>query len=359
MEPATVERAFAVAEEARGREWVLGEAFDFDSVSPPGIGRRGGFDQFHRVYWLGRRLQSIAGVPGADSLVARLIADDRAAESELTAVHLFQSLRPETDVEIGPVVAIGGRDRRPDFRLRSRDDSWTYVEVTQLRRSEASTRMGQFLERIAARVISVDESFLLEIVFWRDPTGSEEEALVNTAYDACRAMTGDRLDVGDLASLFAKAGDPAVVIPTILPAEDTGTRMSLARSVMAPGQANRQIVVRAPFADQRAKATLDEEAAQLPTDAAGLVMVDVTAQPTAFTSWPELVARRFTPVQHTRVGGVLLFSGAVTVAVHGLAWVISVKLMNNPHARIPVPAWILAVIDEMRAETQRATGRPD
>src|SRR5262249_19253154 len=104
---------------------------------------------------------------------------------------------------------------------------------------------------------------------------------------------------------MVKSGDSAIAIPSILP-DDDRTRMSLAQSIVGPGQPNRQIVAPVPFADQRTGDILTAEARQLPKDESGLLMIDVTAQPTAFESWAELVPHRFTPVQHTRVGGVLL-----------------------------------------------------
>lgn len=352
LPPEDVVRAFGVAEQARGREWVL------STTSIPGGGRLWGFSPFLRVYWLGKRWQAVAGASGADALLERLLQDDAAAESELTAIYLLRSRRPETEVEVGPEVAVGSRRCRPDFRIRSRMGPWTYIEVTQLNRSVASVRTQEVLCRIAGFVISIPHPFLLEIVLWRDLTEGEEDELVRQACEACQAADGERRDIGDLASLIVKSGDPAVVIPSILP-EDNGTRMSLARSVVGPGQPNRQILVRAPFADQRAKRTLTAEAKQLPKDESGLVMVDVTGQPTAFESWAELVPLRFKSGQHKRVGGVLLFMAATTLTPQGMTWVPYLKLIPNPRPSIPLPDWITEVVEETRAESRRLTGRPD
>src|SRR5262249_40342315 len=116
---------------------------------------------------------------------------------------------------------------------------------------------------------------------------------------------------------------------------------------------------RVPFADQRARVVLSAEARQLPKNEPGLVMVDVTGQPTALESWADLVPRRFTPTQYTRVGGVLLFMTAITLTPLGLTWLPSLKLIPNPHAAIPLTGWITGVIEETRAESRRLTGRPD
>ena len=352
LPPEDVVRAFTAAEQARGREWV------HSTTSIRGGGRQWGFTPFLRVYAFGKRMQSVAGAPGVDGLLKRLLQDDAAAESELTAIHLFRSQRSETEVEIGPEIIVGDRHRRPDFRIRSSTAPWTYIEVTKLNPSVASVRTQDVLRRTASHIVSILRPFLLEVVFWRDPAEGEEDELVRQACEACQAADGHRRDIGDLASLLVKSGDPAVVIPSILP-EDDGTRMSFAQSIVGPDQPNRQIVVRAPFADQRAEDILTAEARQLPIDESSLVMVDVTGQPTAFESWADLVLRRFTPVQHTRVGGVLLFMTATTLTVQGPTWLPYVKLIPNPRARISLPAWMTEVVRETRAHTRRLTGRPD
>ena len=111
-----VERAFALAKEIHGRDWVLGREFDLGAIAFLGVGRRGGFSQFLRVYWFGKRMQAIAGLPGADSIRERLLANDPAADSELTAIHLLRSRQLQTEAEIGPKVTVG--DRRDGDRKR-------------------------------------------------------------------------------------------------------------------------------------------------------------------------------------------------------------------------------------------------
>jgi hypothetical protein len=199
---------------------------------------------------------------------------------------------------------------------------------------------------------------LLEVVLWREPTEGEEDTLVREACKACSLAESNRQDVADLASILVKPGDAAVVVPSILP-EDDGTRMTLSQSIVGPGEPNRQIVVRLPYADERAEDVLTAKARQLPKDASGLVMVDAGREPTAFDSWAKQVPRRFSPSQHTRVGGVLLFMTAITCTAQGVRFLPYLKLIPNPHARIPLPAWISDVVEETRAETRRLTGRPD
>src|SRR2546425_10289970 len=69
-----VEEAFNLATRLRGLNWVLGDRSRTSvSLQFPGIGRRGGFSEFLRVYWFGRRMTSIVGTPGGKDLIRRVI----------------------------------------------------------------------------------------------------------------------------------------------------------------------------------------------------------------------------------------------------------------------------------------------
>ena len=72
LPPEDVVRAFAVAEQARGREWAL------STTSTLGGGRIWGFAPFLRVYAFGKRMQMLAGARGADALLERFSQDDGA-----------------------------------------------------------------------------------------------------------------------------------------------------------------------------------------------------------------------------------------------------------------------------------------
>jgi len=74
-------------------------------------------------------------------------------------------------------------------------------------------------------------------------------------------------------------------------------------------------------------------------------------------SWAELIPYRFTPRQHTRVAGVILFSFATYPTVNGFAQLPTVKLIPNPYAYAPLPSWICEVVAEAHAENRRITQR--
>ena len=354
-----VELAFNVATRIRGLEWVLGKKHDTTQFSQfSGIGRRGGYSEFLRVYWFGIRMASILGAPGADDLISRVIANDPDACEEATAIYLLRSGQPKTDLEIEPGVKVGSRDKRPDFRIRKDRDSWVYVEVTKLHRSNASIRVQELLSRIADRMMAVERPFLLEIILDREPTEEEEETILNVAVSACDAINGQQIKVADVASILVKSGDPRVVVPSLTP-DDARPRMAMSKAIIGPDSPNRQLLARVPFADERAEDILRREARQLPQKECGLLMVNVNSQPSAFESWSERVPERFTPEQHTRVAGVILFMHATSLGEQGLIWTPSVRLIPNPHAAVSLPSWITERVAGIREKARRLAGRPD
>src|SRR5438552_1759296 len=118
------------------------------------------------------------------------------------------------------------------------------------------------LQRIAERVMTISAPFLLEVLLNRDPVGaSEEEQLITIAETASREAQGRQRDVGDLGSILVKAGDPQVVVPSLLET-DNRPRMAVARALIGPGQLNprwtaenRQFVDRAKPAISRTAET--------------------------------------------------------------------------------------------------------
>ena len=233
------------------------------------------------------------------------------------------------------------------------------VEVTALNESTASAQTMALLQRIAERVMTISAPFLLEVLLNRDPVGaSEEEQLITIAETASREAQGRQRDVGDLGSILVKAGDPQVVVPSLLES-DNRPRMAVARALIGPGQLNRQMIARVPFQDQRAEEILRIEARQLPRNECGIVMVNVNRQPSAFESWSLRVPERFAGGQHTRIAAVVLFMHATMATNNGLMWLPFLRVIQNPRATKPLPRWIVETLEAIRADTRRITGRPD
>jgi len=354
-----VERAFNLATRVRGLDWVLGRQLDVAAFPRlPGIGPRGGFSEFIRVYWFGIRLTSILGAAGAERLIARLIANDSDASEEASAIHLLRNGQPNVELDVEPCIEVGTRSRNPDFRIRRPGDPWVYAEVTRLHGSSASDRVLELLGEIVNRMMAVERPFVLEILLNREPTVEEVEVIVREAMAACGTDQGCVAKVADVASILVKSGDPSVIVPTPI-SDDKRPRLAISRAVVGLGRPNRQLVARVPFADERAEDILHREARQLPKDECGLVMVNVNLQPTAFESWSERIPERFTSDQHTRVAAVILFMYATSITDHGPVWIPHVRLLPNPHAAVPLPAWILQRVTDIRDKTRGILGRSD
>ena len=345
-------RAFAMAEEVRGRDWVLSTTY------LPGGSRMWGIGALWRVYWFGTRLQAVLRAKGSAKMIQRLKREDPDTESELTAIFLLRSQQSNIELEVEPQVASGHGHREPDFRIRKKGAPWIYVEVKRLHSSLPSEEATRLIDRIADAVMEEEKPFILEIVLRRELTVAEEEAVIKEAIVACQLEEGSQKDVGELAWLIVKAGHPASVVPTPIP-EDAVPRIAIAKAIQGPSGVNRQIIVKVPFADQRAEDILRDKAKQLPKEECGLVMVDICGQPAAFESWPVLIPPRFTKSQHTRVGGVLLFMTGITPAKDGVRGQTHLEAIPNPHARIALPKWVTDRIEIVRAENRQVTGKSD
>jgi hypothetical protein len=133
---------------------------------------------------------------------------------------------------------------------------------------------------------------------------------------------------------------PGAIVLHDHPGEPNCPRMGGARAVFGGGEPHRHIAVRMAYADERAKQFLNDEAAQLPKEYPGLVMVDLARVPSGFMAWEPLLRRCFQPTQRTRVGAVCLFSSSRELTDDGLAWFLQTKLLVNPHARLPLAPWL-------------------
>ena len=355
-----IEKSFSAAQRAAGASWVLGSEIDqtmFGGLH--GIGRRGGFSEFLRVYWFGRRAASLRGAIGARELLRKVLAGESPAGEEATSAHLLRARHRDTRLEFEPPTVVGSKTKHPDFRIRKAGEPWTYVEVTTLGRSRDSSRVADAIQRIAESVSGIERAFVLEIILNREPTVDDATRLASLAQEICKLPDGEARPIGDLGVILTKGGDVRVVAPSVEGPADTVPRMAAARSVIGPYGLNRQILIRVPFQDERAEDVLRKEAKQLPKGECGLIMVNVNSQPSAFKYWSARIPERFGPNHLTRVAGVILYMHAMQHSARGLDWISYMKLIPNPHAAVPLPNWIIAEVDRIRAETRARTGRPN
>lgn len=328
--PEIVVDAFERVEQILGRDWVTStRCVSGGQVRGPG--------PLLAVLSMGERLTTLEAVNNAGKLIAKLKKHDTSAEAELTAMHLLHVRNNKAEVEYEP----GSRNgRKVDFRIRVTGKDWTYIEVTRPNISEAIERLTAILSRITGLVREIKREFALEVFFRREPDDDEVEGLLDSIRQFCMDNISKHQEVSDLALLILSDMVPGQITPYQEPEDHATPRLGAAQFIVGKDEPKRHVVARVPYSDKRADAFLRNEAAQLPKDHPGVIMVDVSGEPTAFSSWGTILARRFQPGIHTRVSGVCLFAPQLLPLDNGLIWIPNVQLHINPNARFALPSWI-------------------
>jgi hypothetical protein len=344
VEPPYVVAAFDRCERVLGRGWIDRahggniEGASKVTGSAPTLG----------VVTMGLILASLDDVADSQQLVDKIRSADQSAIAELRAIHLLRS-GEVTRVELEPIIQSVDGTRKCDFRIQRDTEPWVYVEVTAPDTSDAHAHVESLLQSICDKVSSVKKPFALEVFFRREPSDAELEAVLTAALGFCSAehpigtVIKEEMPSGMGLLILNQQSAGHVVINDH--GEETVPRLGMARSIIGPGEPNRTVSVRMPYADQRAERFLTSEARQLPVDAPGLIMVEMARAPGGFHSWGPVVQRRFQPAMHTRVGGVCLFSSGLVPTDQGEASLFQTKLIINQHARIPLPEWNKTTID--------------
>lgn len=322
--------AFERVERVLGRDWI-----ESSRLIPGGL--VSGPSPLLRVVSMGGRLSVLDAVQEPEKLIAKLTAHDNSAEAELTAMHLLHVRNKESQIEYEPDTTSG---RKSDFRIGLPGGDWTYIEVTRPNISEAMERVTGILNRITELVRGIRREFALEVFFRREPKDEEIEPLLDRARRFCAEGLNKREEVADLALLILSDVTPGQIVPYQEPGDQATPRLLAAMASFGPGEPRRHVVAGIPYSDKRADSFLAHEAAQLPKDHPGLIMVDVSGEPTAFSSWGAILARRFQPTIHTRVSGVCLFAPQLIAITGTLVWVPAVQVHINSHAKRPLPPWV-------------------
>jgi len=306
---------------------------------------RGQFGQGALSTWMigsmGQSLSSLDGMVGAEQLVDRIRSGDVSAVAELAAVHLLRSSEL-VEVELQPAVKVGEGQRVPDFRIRNgKDGPWIYVEVTQPDTSQAQERVSAILNQFMALIVPVRKSFAMEVYFRREPSADEVASASACVAEVVASDRNQTLQMpDDLGLVIRDQSVPGQVVLKDHDPEDRLPRLGASMAVMGQDEPPRHISVRMPFSDDRAMEFLASESKQLSKEFPGLIMVQVSRAPGSFVSWEPLIKRRFQPTIHTRVGGVALFAPRQILTGDGMSGVVQTKLLLNPNAALPLPAWI-------------------
>ncbi len=266
--------AFNLVERTLGRQWMKTYNTTGNVTEVWGTGPTAA------IVRMGLRLASLEGLAGAEALTHRIREGDVSALAELTTIHLLRHGRPTVAMELGPDVLVGGEPRKPDLRVRENaQDLWTYVEVTSPDTSEAEERVQTVMKRITATVSELRKSFAVEIFLRREPTDAEVEAIVSHVREVCSSDGVLRRELPDgLGLVLLNHTKPGSVV-----LDDHGEpytpRLSRAQAIGGGSEPHRHIAVRMPYSDERGERFLGREARQLPTDAPGLIVIQMGRAP--------------------------------------------------------------------------------
>jgi hypothetical protein len=335
---------FNRVERMLGRDWMNAQL-----TPAPGVTSHGAIFTLSIVTY-GRLLASVEGLPGADVLVHKLLAGKPDALAELKAAYLLKSDDADTQLELEPTVQVGGRERKPDNRVRVGDELWTYVEVTRPDTSEDGARVRKLLDTLRQVLDAVPGKYSLEVFLRRQPADSEISALQQQVNEIC-SLTGVQIVelASDLGTLYLNQFEPGVVV-----LDDHGEphipRTGLAHAIMEDGETKRSIAVRVAFSDDRADEFLRKEAKQLPKDAPGVVMIDVTEASGGMRTWRPLLEKRLQPNIHTRVSAICLFQTSFYPAEQGESWRVETKLLLNKNAAMELPPSLISRLSRYESD---------
>lgn len=294
-----------------------------------------------QVAMMGERLPAADGSPGSEVLIDHIRKGDASAEAELTAAFIIRRSAPGSEIEFFvPVVAVT-QVKVPDFRVRLPGTDWTNVEVTRPDVSEIQRAAQETLGLITSQVHAIQKAFALDVMLERTPDEGELNTLLDRIRQICLLDNAHRESLDDGLGLLVLNETAPGLVTTIDHGLPPGSRLSVATVI--PGNQPRHIAVRLRYEDVRALRFLQREAAQLPSDASALIMVDLTRDPTGFGAWPPILATQFEAGRQSWVGGVSLFSYA-SVLGEEITLTVSKRFIKNGRAKLPLPEWLLAVV---------------
>ena len=290
------------------------------------------------LHVVGERLRTIEQAHRRQKLIARVRNRDEAALSELHAIALCAAA-DGIEIEIEPEIIVDRRNRIPDFRLRRRNETWVHVEVTAPTLSESGQAAANAATWLASSVESIPDGVTVQVRFRDEPTHKDLAEVLEQVPGTCVGQTVDRprfvMFVAQASPSFTPAGS-----------DERGRPIMGAIRGRLHGDQRAGLLVRVPFTDERGQRILDSEAKQLPKEGPGLVCIL-----TNYTNyWSGLIERSFSSTVRRRISGVLLFHSGIVPGDRGARLPTIGRLFRNPHARVPLPSWLIGTLEGLRRE---------
>jgi hypothetical protein len=331
-DPAEIVARFNTVEELLGRQWMLDQRPDpeKDYILVYGAACA-------NITSLGRALSRFRDSPGIGELIRKLRAGDLSPWAELSAAYLCAGEDRSVEVEFGVRIATG---TVPDFRLRRGGEPWTWVEVSAPGFSDAAKEVMKVMEQLGALLVRVPQGKFAEIFIRRDLT-PEDVIKIGRAFGIALSYGNPRrIELAQAIILYDHVAPgqhrwdslPEALVPRI-------------GMLHHDAKGGRELLVRHAFSDSRAERLLKQEAAQLPRDEPGIIMLQDSTIWSPHPDWPPLIEVAMRPGQHTRVSAAALFFVAARVLRPGVAPTVEItaaaRLIKNKNARNPAPDWLL------------------
>lgn len=345
-----MEEAFESCESLLGETWVqerqpeeIPRGVPFGELRKDGrsLGPIGYIAPTLQIFHIGRCLSSLVNVSNSTKLISGVASGDPSAMAEIEAIYLLKG-KTDRQVELYPKLIVDGSEKEPDFRIRSKDGEWIYVEVSRADESDKHKLAQQLASSICQHVSSLNKRAQITLWINREFTDKEElgkgearicEFVFECSKKGLRGYTKLPEDLGVL------------LISQTLQAPELGISGSnnvdscprvCASQTATTGQ---QVVVRVQAFDSRATKLLKREAAQLSRNERGMVMINIEKTTAGFKHWRPAIVKKLAR-DHSRVGGVCLFQGAIVLESNGANSVLEANYIINSRALLPLPAWI-------------------
>jgi hypothetical protein len=267
--------------------------------------------------------------------------DEEGVQAELRVVAYLVSMHAEVD--LFPQVS----NRFCDFRYRA-DSRWIYGEVSRRGISKVRRKRTEILHQLAlaaARAVKgkhgkvailrdLDDDEIRHIISWLGSFDDREEARLNDLVVFRAGSIDSTMDQDE--SLIQLVPKPRL-FATYLSRPNDHTFLKGTACICV--------------SDQSAQEILKDEAAQLPRDHPGVVILDLSSVIGGHTEWSPLIQRRLQPTINTRISGVLLFQ----IALNSTGPTTQGCFLINQYARNPLPAQAIALFQGVvRSEINEA-----
>jgi hypothetical protein len=280
---------------------------------------------------LGMTLAACENLPGFAGVLGRIKCGERSAVSEsyIAAALAKLGYRPQLEPELA--------GKRLDAVV-SVDGASVYFEVTtpelSMDMQQAFTGMQHIADELRAERPGQD----VMVYLLTEPTSNVAHALRGFVRQLPSSPIGAVHELADIALVrcmpFHPGGSPPFPAPNPL----DHPILVVVGFEIGPDSGMRA-TVRLPLTDDRARWLMDREYRQFSPQEINVLVMDVSAIPSAVKQWvPIIVERYFQPSMNRRVGAAVLVDLPTVGPTVEHRW----SVVPNPHAHRPVPDALLS-----------------